>query len=269
MRLIAKFSFSSSQFVIPPNSAFPPEHSVKSENTLLVRVGRRPRRSHRAIFAICLYTACRINECVTLRTTDVYYRLGLVRPEIIFRKGNTKGKLATRCIPIIEDLRLILLNYYPSPRTWFYFPGADNTGHLCAESASRVLHKACNRVGLQGVSTHSFRRTALTLMSNEGIPLLIIQEISGHKSLQELQKYLEVNPEQVKGAVSSLTLLSPVKKSWAIDQTRERLNQGFDADLDSLEDLLFRNGRTKAEQRTIYIAITLILIVIVFLLGVS
>jgi len=167
----------------------------------------------RAIFAICLYTACRINECVTLRTTDVYYRLGFVRPEIVFRKGNTKGKLATRCIPIIEDLRLILLNYYPSPRTWFYFPGADNTGHLCAESASRVLQKACDRVGLQGVSTHSFRRTALTLMSNEGIPLRIIQEISGHKSLQELQKYLEVNPEQVKGAVSSLALLSPVKKS--------------------------------------------------------
>jgi integrase/recombinase XerD len=50
-------------------------------------------------------------------------------------------------------------------------------------------------------------------MSNEGIPLRIIQEISGHKSLQELQKYLEVTPEQVKGAVSSLSLLSPVKKS--------------------------------------------------------
>ena len=33
-------------------------------------------------------------------------------------------------------------------------------------------------------------------MSNEGIPLRIIQEVSGHKSLQELQKYLEVKPEQ-------------------------------------------------------------------------
>ena len=47
----------------------------------------------RAIFAICLYTGCRINECVSLRTTDVYYRQGIVRPEIVFRKGTTKGKL--------------------------------------------------------------------------------------------------------------------------------------------------------------------------------
>jgi len=54
-------------------------------------------------------------------------------------------------------------------------------------------------------------------MSNEGIPLRIIQEVSGHKSLSELQKYLEVKPEQVRGAVSSLSMLSPVKKSAYFD----------------------------------------------------
>ena len=171
----------------------------------------------RAIFALCLYTACRINECVTLRTTDVYYRKGIVRPEIIFRKGNTKGKLATRCIPVIEDLRGMLLNYYPSPRSWFYFPGTGSTGHLHPDSASRILRRACNQVGVQGVSTHSFRRTALTLMSNEGIPLRIIQEVSGHRSLEELQKYLEVKPSQVRGAVSALSMLSPVGKSYFPD----------------------------------------------------
>ena len=34
------------------------------------------------------------------------------------------------------------------------------------------------RVGLVGVSTHSFRRTALTQIANAGIPLRHIQEIS-------------------------------------------------------------------------------------------
>ena len=177
----------------------------------------------RTIFAICLYTGCRINECVSLRTTDVYYRKGEVRPEIIFRKGNTKGKLATRCIPVIEELRLIVLNYYPSPRSWFFFPGLGSRGHLHPESASRILRRACNKVGIQGVSTHSFRRTALTLMSNEGIPLRIIQEISGHQNLEELQKYLEVKPEQVKGAVSALSMLSPVRKSKFPDTPQEQV----------------------------------------------
>ena len=49
-------------------------------------------------------------------------------------------------------------------------------------------------------------------MSNEGIPLRIIQEVSGHRNLSQLQKYLEVKPEQVRGAVSALSMLSTVGK---------------------------------------------------------
>ncbi len=45
-------------------------------------------------------------------------------------------------------------------------------------------------------------------MSDTGIPLRIIQEVSGHRNLSQLQKYLEVKPEQVKGAIASLSMLS-------------------------------------------------------------
>jgi integrase/recombinase XerD len=42
--------------------------------------------------------------------------------------------------------------------------------------------------------------------------LRIIQEISGHRNLEQLQKYLEVRPDQVRGAVSALSTLSYVRK---------------------------------------------------------
>ena len=48
-------------------------------------------------------------------------------------------------------------------------------------------------------------------MSNAGIPLRVIQEISGHRTLDELYKYLEVKPEQVLGAVASLSMLAPIE----------------------------------------------------------
>jgi integrase/recombinase XerD len=163
----------------------------------------------RTLFAVCLYTACRINECVTLQTRDVYDSKGRVRSEIIIRKGNTKGKLATRTIPVIEDLRIRLLEYHPPQPKGFLFPGRHGQGHLHPDSASWILREACRRVGIEGVSTHSFRRTALTQMSNAGIPLRIIQEISGHRTLDELYKYLEVSPEQVRGAIASLSMLTP------------------------------------------------------------
>jgi integrase/recombinase XerD len=65
-----------------------------------------------------------------------------------------------------------------------------------------------NRVEIEGGSTHSFRRTGLTQLSNAGIPLRVIQEISGHNNLEQLQKYLEVKPEQVRGAVAALSMIS-------------------------------------------------------------
>lgn len=168
----------------------------------------------RALFAVCLYTACRISEAVTLTQRDVYDTKGQVRPELIIRKGNTKGKLATRTIPVIEDLRIKLEAYTPRKNSLYLFPGNEqnkraNT-HLHSDSAIWLLNQACKRVGIEGVSTHSFRRTALTQMSNAGIPLRIIQEISGHRTLDELYKYLEVKPEQIKGAIASLSMLTPV-----------------------------------------------------------
>lgn len=163
----------------------------------------------KTLFGICLFTACRIREACTLLTSDIYTSSCLVRPKLILRKANTKGKLATRSIPVIEDLRQLLTSYRSLAGKVYLFPGRSD-GHLAEDSAARILRTACQQVGITGVSTHSFRRTALTQMSNAGIPLRVIQEISGHRNLEQLQKYLEVSEEQVLGAASSLAMLSPV-----------------------------------------------------------
>jgi integrase/recombinase XerD len=176
----------------------------------------------RTLFAVCLFSACRIRECCTLQTQDIYTPKGQVRSQLIIRKANTKGKLATPTIPVIEDLRQILSNYYPQAGDVFLFPGRSD-GHISHDSAARILRTACKQVGIIGVSTHSFRRTALTQMSNAGIPLRVIQELSGHRNLEQLQKYLEVSDEQVLGAAASLAMLSPVGRTGLEIEIDERL----------------------------------------------
>ena len=163
----------------------------------------------RTLFGVCLFTATRIRECCTLLTQDIYTPKGQVRPRLIIRKANTKGKLSTRSIPVIDDLRRILSEYYSQAGDVYLFPGRSD-GHISEDSAARILRQACKAVGIIGVSTHSFRRTALTQMSNAGIPLRVIQELSGHRNLEQLQRYLEVSDEQVLGAAASLAMLSPI-----------------------------------------------------------
>lgn len=192
------------------------------EIQLLFREGLTNERD-RVLFGVMLFTACRVNEACTLRTEDVYEPSGKVRDEIIFRKGNTKGKLATRTIPVLEDLRVLLTNYRLNALSGYLFPGKVES-HIQPDSASRIFRKACLRVGIVGASTHSFRRTALTQMSNSGIPLRIIQEVSGHRNLGQLQRYLEVKPEQVKGAIASLSMLSPAEDKIQLFFVLNRLN---------------------------------------------
>ncbi len=166
----------------------------------------------RCLFAVALFSAARINEVCTLLTADIYDSNLRVRSHLTLRKANTKGKLATRTIPIISDLRSMLTTYLPEAGYEYLFPGRYGYGHITSDSAARILRKACAKVGIEGASTHSFRRTALTQMSDTGIPLKVIAEVSGHRNLSELQEYLEVRPAQVLGAVASLSILFPVSE---------------------------------------------------------
>ncbi|BBD63847.1 integrase/recombinase [Nostoc commune NIES-4072] len=109
----------------------------------------------RTIFGVCLFSACRIRECCTLFTQDIYTPKGNVRPRLVIRKANTKGKLATRSIPVIEDLRRLLVEYYPMAGDVYLFPGRSD-GHISEDSAARILRTACKQVEIIGVSTHSF-----------------------------------------------------------------------------------------------------------------
>lgn len=150
----------------------------------------------RALFAICLFTGCRISEALALQTTDI--KSGV----LTFRKSTTKGKLKTRAVDIQPALAAILDEYNP-PKPGPLFPGMRGVREtLTRFAADKILRDACKRIGIEGVSTHSFRRTALTQMCNAGIPLRHIQEISGHNDLGTLQRYLEVSPEHRKKAVS-------------------------------------------------------------------
>ncbi len=80
------------------------------------------------------------------------------------------------------------------------------------------------------------------MMSDTGIPLRVIQEVSGHRTLDELQKYLEVRPEQVRGAIASLSMLSHVGKptlyNLDLDPDLDTQNQEGDRALSSDGELL-------------------------------
>lgn len=91
-----------------------------------------------------------------------------------------------------------------NPHNPFLFPGRQNQGCLSLRTALTIFETAFKDLGIEGASSHSCRRSALTMMHRENIVLRVLQEISGHKDLGALQRYLEVTPEQTQAAINLL-----------------------------------------------------------------
>jgi integrase/recombinase XerD len=160
----------------------------------------------RALFGVCLYAATRINEACTLLRGDVIGIKG-IRDKLVLRSYNTKGSRDTREIDIHPRLRGYLEEYRElgfDRRNPYLFPGRHGRDHIKKNSADYILRQVCEKLEWEGVSTHSFRRTALTQMSDAGVPLRHIQAISGHRSLSALERYLGVTDKQKQSAIASL-----------------------------------------------------------------
>ena len=54
--------------------------------------------------------------------------------------------------------------------------------------------------GYVGCSSHTGRRSFCTNLSNSGVGIRVIQKLSGHRSLQSVQPYLDANEDMVKNA---------------------------------------------------------------------
>ncbi len=160
----------------------------------------------RALFGVCLYAAARINEACTLLRGDVIGVRG-VREVLVIRSYNTKGKQSTREIQVHPQLKEYLEVYHQQDiyaARPYLFPGRHGRGSIHKASADRILRQVCQKLEIEGVSTHSFRRTALTKMSDAGVPLRHIQAISGHRTLAALERYLGVTELQKENAISML-----------------------------------------------------------------
>ncbi|MBP5977258.1 site-specific integrase [Brasilonema sp. CT11] len=187
------------------------------EISLLFREGFVNERD-RALFGICLYGGARINEACTMLKGDVISPRG-VRPKLMIRSYNAKGGRDTREIQIHPTLKEYLEAYYPTiharGKNLHLFPGRHGLNHIHTSSADRLLRNALQRVGLEegGFSTHSFRRTCLTMMSDANIPLRHIQAISGHRSLGALERYLGVTDYHKESAIAALNFSDPASNS--------------------------------------------------------
>jgi integrase/recombinase XerD len=151
---------------------------------------------YQVLFDIMYFTGSRVSECVAIRRVDV------VNGIIVIRKSNTKGKVGTREIPIPPHL-IQAIDKLPNENA-FLFSGRNGEGHLTRYSVDKILRNVCEKLGIEGFSTHGFRRSFITNLARNNIHMKLIMKCSGHKQLSSVEKYIETTEEEKIAAVSTL-----------------------------------------------------------------
>jgi integrase/recombinase XerD len=129
---------------------------------------------------------------------------------VTYRRATTKTK-TTRQVPTGKRLEAELAAYrqawavehgHAPSRDECLFPAAGSTTTpQSRQAADKALRQTCARLGLEGVSLHSFRRTAAQDAVGRGLPLHVVQALTGHKSLGSLGEYLQASRDEVLAAI--------------------------------------------------------------------
>ena len=177
--------------------------AVLTEADLEALLEAAPSPRYRAMWSIQRWTAGRIGEVLALRWGDI-------NGAVTYRAATTKTK-RTRQVPIAPRVERELGAYrlawaaehgHEPARDECLFPAAGSThSPQTRQAADKALRLTCHRLGLDGVSTHSFRRTLATDAVRRGVPLSTVQKITGHVSLGSLGHYLEATEEEVLQAI--------------------------------------------------------------------
>ena len=166
-----------------------------------------PSKFHQVLALTLRNTGARISEVIQLTWRDVE------KESILFPKTIVKRKLKSREIFISESFYKCLMDWKqewtlfkgrePLPEDYFFYGRFDGS-HITSRAFFLALQKSLERAEIVGATSHSFRRSALTKLHKSGLPLKIIQSLSGHSSLNTLSLYLQVSDEDKKRAISLL-----------------------------------------------------------------
>ena len=166
-----------------------------------------PSKFHQVLALTLRNTGARISEVIQLTWRDVE------KESILFPKTIVKRKLKSREIFISESFYKCLMDWKqewtlfkgrePLPEDYIFYGRFDGS-HITSRAFFLALQKSLERAEIVGATSHSFRRSALTKLHKSGLPLKIIQSLSGHSSLNSLSLYLQVSDEDKKRAISLL-----------------------------------------------------------------
>lgn len=164
------------------------------------------------IWCFAVKTGLRSGEMYALLWSDIDFERGLISVTKQWTKkdGTTTTKSReNRVVPISSDLSNFLMELKKShPDQEHVLPRLIEWTH---GDQARVLKEFCKGIGITCVKFHDLRATFITNMLSQGVPLVKVMSIVGHKQMETTDIYLRLAGVDIKGATDALSYSVPTE----------------------------------------------------------
>lgn len=164
----------------------------------MIENGRNPRE--KAIMALLFSTGLRVTELINIKLEDIKSDTIQIK-----RKGGKYSHI------YLNDISKKMIAYYLKYRKDGDCDNlfVSNQGTpMRRQQINNMMKIIAKRVGVDvetiNFSTHSARHTCLTLMSEAGVPLEVMQQVASHSNVETTRKYISVNESRVKSAMVAM-----------------------------------------------------------------
>lgn len=163
---------------------------------------------NRIAFLLSYMGGLRVGEIALLKVSDVLDCEGRVREQVRLSAKITKGGHA-RTVFVNDRLRKEIERYAAGlsdkqrqlerPLLVTQKGKAFTANVLC-----QLMRSIYKQAGFDGASSHSGRRWFITKLAHSGVSAKVIMTLAGHKHLGTTQRYIDVNDDMMRQAVSML-----------------------------------------------------------------
>lgn len=170
----------------------------------VVAQSRHPERD-RALILMSFWSGMRVGELAALKVSDVVATDCSIKDEIRLSADQTKGNKG-RIVILGDKLRRELETYAATlkrrgPDHPFFYSQRCRTG-FSANTLCQHFYLIYKRVGIDGASSHSGRRTFITTLANKGVGVRVLMALAGHQNMSTTQRYIDLNEEMMRTAAN-------------------------------------------------------------------
>jgi integrase/recombinase XerD len=173
------------------------------EQVLAYIATRRFALRNRVMLLTSFMSGMRVGEIASLTVGDVLNIDGTVKNEIRLQPHQTKGR-QPRTVFVPQKLQVELQRYMDIRRVSDMADPLFVTAGAKAFSANVMAQHffwLYKKVGIDGASSHSGRRSFITNLATKGISVRVLASLAGHRSINVTQKYIDCNDQMLRNAV--------------------------------------------------------------------